>query len=469
MVCPICDTKSNNSQSCLSCGWEFVYFSEEPTSKQLVEYNEMMYLYAKEITSILVQNNEPFEFFALKALSFKNDIDIYSLLIDLYIQNNQYDTALNFALECLELMPCATAYACVSLSYLHLDQYTVALDYAKKTIQSDPTYPMDSVFGDIYRCLNQPILAIQYYNKYLKLNPNDNNTKEYVNNMQIQLDSVNKIQENKSPTIQQNTPPSKENPVKNKEVVIKLTSSMLQKNQFETNKEYEDRIRDLGEVEIGNVSLWGYKTDTELFNTKCEIHYNLGITSSLLQYATNVKIPRNDAKNIYERSPTQKLIAKLKIINGKYEIIDLSVCGYSFFELAKDRKAQKEEEVRKQKEKEENDTRDLNTKIINNTYYLYYAGKLSYEQSLEALKELNRINHKGQSNWALIDRKMCETVFNTPIIFHVNSVVVPEGRTRHPYYQQVAKNELCDTHFFTYLRPEFDPRIKKSSFFGIFG
>lgn len=62
MVCPICDVESNNNHSCSNCNWEFIYFSEEPTYQQKIEYNEMMFLYAKNIAEFLIQQNEPYDF-----------------------------------------------------------------------------------------------------------------------------------------------------------------------------------------------------------------------------------------------------------------------------------------------------------------------------------------------------------------------------------------------------------------------
>ena len=39
MICPVCQNNSKDEQSCKVCGWKFVYFTNEPTDKQLKEYD----------------------------------------------------------------------------------------------------------------------------------------------------------------------------------------------------------------------------------------------------------------------------------------------------------------------------------------------------------------------------------------------------------------------------------------------
>jgi len=42
MLCPVCKNESINKKQCDVCKWEFTYFTEEPTAKELAQYNALL-------------------------------------------------------------------------------------------------------------------------------------------------------------------------------------------------------------------------------------------------------------------------------------------------------------------------------------------------------------------------------------------------------------------------------------------
>jgi tetratricopeptide (TPR) repeat protein len=334
MVCPICDVESDNNHSCSNCNWEFIYFSEEPTYQQKIEYNEMMFLYAKNIAEFLIQQNEPYDFFVAKALTFKPDIDLYLALINFYVEKQEFDFALELALESLKLTPCPMAYFAVAACYATLGQYTTALEYAKKAIEFDPTLPMDYIFGNIYRGLNQQNKAIEHYEKYLlTINPNDEDIKKYVKDSKAQVNPSNKIQDDKIQKV--NTVQVEEVP--KKEEIIKLTPKILEKNQFETDEEFRNKINNLGWVEIGEAELIEYNTETNIFNIKCNVYKDLEnvIPTWFKEYFTILKMDRDKAKNLYTISKKHPILLKL-ILNqdNKVNIKDIKIVEINCYNLA---------------------------------------------------------------------------------------------------------------------------------------
>lgn len=297
MVCPICDVESDNNHSCSNCNWEFIYFSEEPTYQQKIEYNEMMFSYAKNIAEFLIQQNEPYDFFVAKALTFKPDIDLYLALINFYVEKQEFDFALELALESLKLTPCPMAYFGVAACYVTLGQYTTALEYAKKAIEFDPTLPMDYVFGNIYRGLNQQNKAIEYYEKYLLLNPNDADIKKYIKDSKIQVNTSNKIQDDKIQKV--NTVQVQE--VAKKETLVRNDDYLL-KNMFETMEEYKKRVDNFVLI-IGTGYLKEYYADKEVFEVQLALKSDLVAKFphfELLNMRTfYLNIPRNFAKDLY--------------------------------------------------------------------------------------------------------------------------------------------------------------------------
>lgn len=334
MVCPICDTQSVNNRNCSNCNWEFVYFSEEPTFQQRKEYNEKMFLYAKDIAGYLMQQNEPYDFFVAKALTFKPDIDLYLVLINFYVEIQNFDFALELALESLKLTPCPMAYFAVAACYATLGQYTTALEYAKKAIEFDPTLPMDYIFGNIYRGLNQQNKAIEHYEKYLlTINPNDEDIKKYIKDYKAQVNTSYKIQDNQTQKI--NTVQVQE--VVKREEIIKLTPEILKKNQFDTDEEFRNKINNLGWVQVGEVELIEYNTETNIFNIKCNVYRDLEnvIPTWYKEYFTVLKMDRDKAKNLYSISKKHPILVKL-ILNqdNKVNIKDIKIVEINCYNLA---------------------------------------------------------------------------------------------------------------------------------------
>lgn len=349
MVCPICDVESNNNHSCSNCNWEFIYFSEEPTYQQKIEYNEMMFLYAKNIAEFLIQQNEPYDFFVAKALTFKPDIDLYLALINFYVEKQEFDFALKLALESLKLTPCPMAYFAVAACYATLGQYTTALEYAKKAIEFDPTLPMDYIFGNIYRGLNQQNKAIEHYEKYLLLNPNDADIKKYIKDSKIQVNTSNKIQDDKIQKV--NTVQVEE--VAKKEEIIKLTPGILNKDMFENTLEYENRVNNLGYVLIGYGKFANYDSDKQILEVYINIdkelinYFDESVRKTLCvpSQKLKTKINQNNAKKLHTES-SLKIISKIKMVNKKFTIIDILLNEHNFFNEYSPLLKEEEEEQR---------------------------------------------------------------------------------------------------------------------------
>ena len=49
MLCPACENESANTQQCTNCGWEFVYFTQEPTQREQDEYTSSLQNYRTEL------------------------------------------------------------------------------------------------------------------------------------------------------------------------------------------------------------------------------------------------------------------------------------------------------------------------------------------------------------------------------------------------------------------------------------
>ena len=116
--------------------------------------------------------------------------------------------------------------------------------------------------------------------------------------------------------------------------IIKLTPEILEKDMFETRDEYKARIKNLKNVIIGKVFLIDYDINTEIFNIKCEVFNSVKnqLDGSVVEdFVEKVKISRDEAKIMYNKSREYHLNTTIDVLNNRITIVDISMAGYNFF------------------------------------------------------------------------------------------------------------------------------------------
>ena len=111
MICPICENEPKNQQKCEICGWEFIYFTDELTAKELQEYNNILQNYRTEFYYTLAQqyfNNKQYEetiqccFISCEKQMFENPLVLLGITYQ-HLGNNE--EALKYALMSFEINP----------------------------------------------------------------------------------------------------------------------------------------------------------------------------------------------------------------------------------------------------------------------------------------------------------------------------------------------------------------------------
>jgi len=103
MLCPVCENESENTQQCTNCGWNFVYFTEEPSEQEQNEY------------TLLLQNYRT---------------DLFYNLAQQYYQNKQYEETIECCLVSCEHKMFENPLALLALTYKDLGNTEKALEYA---------------------------------------------------------------------------------------------------------------------------------------------------------------------------------------------------------------------------------------------------------------------------------------------------------------------------------------------------
>jgi len=116
----------------------------------------------------------------------------------------------------------------------------------------------------------------------------------------------------------------------------KIDIRKFEKSQFENTEEYTKRISEIDYVIIGHVELIKYNREKECFSIECYIDKSIQDKVSYAHsYITEVFIPVDEAKKLYDQSTIQNLIGRIKIINQKLELVDIFVHQYSFKNIIK--------------------------------------------------------------------------------------------------------------------------------------
>jgi len=114
--------------------------------------------------------------------------------------------------------------------------------------------------------------------------------------------------------------------------VKKLTSKMLKKDKFETTEEYEERIKNLGNVEIGTVKLIDYDADTKILDCQLVIpSISVYVYSTESKIDFQIQIKALEARKIYSKKKIP-LEAKIEIQENIIKILDCKFDKYNIFD-----------------------------------------------------------------------------------------------------------------------------------------
>jgi len=168
---------------------------------------------------------------------------------------------------------------------------------------------------------------------------------------------------------------------KNSEAVILFSPDILKKDMFETTQEYQERVKNLGWLEVGEVTLNSYDADTEMFTIALSLNHYITFKTQEIQ----IMIKREEAKPLYETSKTYKLLAQIAVADGavsfkelKFQDYDIQITSFykSFYWTDKDS--------------------GLIWEIKqNNTIDKLYT----WDQALNYAQELNTKNYCGFNDW----------------------------------------------------------------------
>jgi len=111
MLCPACENESENTQQCTNCGWQFVYFTQEPSEKEQNEY------------TILLQNYRT---------------ELYWTLAAQYYDNKQYEEAIECCKISCEHNLFENPLGLMASAYLQLGCKTEALSFANMALNINP-------------------------------------------------------------------------------------------------------------------------------------------------------------------------------------------------------------------------------------------------------------------------------------------------------------------------------------------
>ena len=102
----------------------------------------------------------------------------------------------------------------------------------------------------------------------------------------------------------------------------------LSKDEFESRKDFNERIRSYNYIKIGKYKLLNYNADNELYQINIEIEKK---DEQILNYEfdklTNLKITKDKAKQLKAKSVEHGLFAKLEFDGTKYKINNIKFDG----------------------------------------------------------------------------------------------------------------------------------------------
>ena len=335
MLCPACENESENTQQCQNCGWQFVYFTQQPTEEEQNEYTSLLQNYRTELYFNLAQQ---------------------------YYQNKQFEETIQCCLISCEHQLFENPLALLALSHKELGNNEEALKYANMAIE---------------------------------INSNNEMARELLTELSTEPEKTKKI--------------------------ITLTPEILEKDMFETTEEYQDRIKNLGYVEIGIVNLINYDAD------KRELKFNLDIERiSGYEFDTSIDLIYNehtytiiinpsDAQNLY-LSKNPIVTAKIDMRESNISILDIKVDKYSFYNELE--KQNEENEQRKNSIKEKNEILMQSFKNLPEIWFdeitnLEWQTEISsFEKVGDYHRPSEHLVEQLKSNLKNIDNKITQTFLN---------------------------------------------------------
>jgi len=275
----------------------------------------------------------------------------------------------------------------LAVQYHDNKQYTEVIECCRISCEHQLFENPLALMASSYLELGNKEEALKFANMALSINPQNElsisirgklNKKEYNINTVQQLESISY-----------------------EDKILKLTPEILTKGQFEKTVEYEERINNLRDVEIGRVTLIEYDADSEELNFKLpnSLNYLKLNNLKLDNISYKIKLSSVDAKSLYSKDYVP-LIAKIGIKNSKISINDIKIGRYSFFTAYREKiEYDKRYEARIKDLStiwyDENNSREWQIKISTTTY---------------TSKEV--INSEGRE-WKIPSPAIMESLFNS--------------------------------------------------------
>ena len=138
MLCPACENESKNTQQCTNCGWQFVYFTQEPSVQEQNEYTLLLQNYRTEFWFNIAQQ---------------------------YYQNKQYEEAIQSCFISCEHQMYENPLALLALTYKELDNIEEALKYANMSLEINSNNKMAK------QVLDELNMSSNQQDKIIKLTP----------------------------------------------------------------------------------------------------------------------------------------------------------------------------------------------------------------------------------------------------------------------------------------------------------
>ena len=122
MLCPVCENESENTQQCQNCGWQFVYFTEEPSEQEQNEFTLLLQNYRTEFWFNLAQQ---------------------------YYQNKQYEETIECCQISCEYQSFENSLGLMAASYKELGNDEEALKYTNMVLEINPQNELALLFLEL--------------------------------------------------------------------------------------------------------------------------------------------------------------------------------------------------------------------------------------------------------------------------------------------------------------------------------
>jgi len=193
---------------------------------------------------------------------------------------------------------------------------------------------------------------------------------------------------------------------KNNETITLFSPDILEKDMFETTQEYQERVNNLGWLEVGEVTLNSYDADTEMFTISLSLNKALKKFVNIMALEMIIRIKKKNAKQLFSISNKHKLIAKIKFSNSDLKFKKMKFDQYFLNTQDNDFKRIWIDPVT-----------TLMWEIKQSKYKKY-----DWNEAFEYAKELNTKNYGGFKDWRLPSVEDFKTIL-TNVKYKTNNTI----------------------------------------------